>query len=142
MYTGPRRRSDNLTRKLRKQAGCWLRELREERGLSQRELAQKVGAEYYTLISQLEQGYGRIPPNRCLAWASALAVEPQVFVRRLMTYESQMGRRLPKCVAFDGYTLLLRVLDIRVLGCPSRLGNNTVRRRSNPNRGKRVGFPG
>jgi len=86
MCTSPRRRSHNLTRKLRKQAGCWLRELREKRGLSQRELAQKVGAEYYTLISQLEHGYGRIPPNRYLAWANALAVEPQVFVRRLMTY--------------------------------------------------------
>src|SRR5215470_9460298 len=86
MYASPRRRSYNLTRKLRKQAGCWLRELRENRGLSQRELAQKVGVEYYTLISQFEHGYGRIPPNRYLAWANALAVEPQAFVRELMTY--------------------------------------------------------
>jgi DNA-binding XRE family transcriptional regulator len=86
MYASPQRRSHNLTRKLRKQAGYWLRELRENRGLSQRELAQKVGVEYYTLISQLEHGYGRIPPNRYLAWANALAVEPQVFVRGLMTF--------------------------------------------------------
>jgi transcriptional regulator with XRE-family HTH domain len=98
MYTGPRRRSDNLTRKLHKQAGCWLRELREERGLSQRELAQKVGAEYYTLISQLAHGYGRIPPNRCLAWTNALAVEPQVFVRRLM-----MRRDLIRTGSWSGF---------------------------------------
>ena len=89
VYASPQR-SHNLTRKLRKLAGCWLRELRENRGLSQRELAQKVGAEYYTLISQLEHGYGRIPPNRYLAWADALAVEPQVFIRGLMIcYDSQ-----------------------------------------------------
>ena len=86
MYTSPRRRSHNLTRKLRKQVGCWLRELREKSGLSQRELAQEVGAEYYTLISQFEHRYGRIPSNRYLVWANPLAVEPQVFVRRLMTY--------------------------------------------------------
>ena len=86
MSTNSWPRSNKLTRNLRKQAGRWLRELREKRGLSQRELAQKVGAEYYTLISQLEHGYGCIPANRYLAWADALAIEPQVFVRRLMTF--------------------------------------------------------
>lgn len=84
MYTHPQRRSSKLTHKLRGQAGRWLRELREKRGLSQRELAQKVGAEYYTFISQLENGRGRIPPDRYLAWAKALGVDPPVFVRELM----------------------------------------------------------
>ena len=68
---------------LRKEAGRWLRELREKRGLSQRELAHKVGAEIYTLISQLEQGRGRIPPDRYLVWADALGIEPAELVRRL-----------------------------------------------------------
>jgi DNA-binding XRE family transcriptional regulator len=71
---------------LRKQAGRWLHELRENCGLSQSELAAKVGAEYYTFISQLETGRGRIPPDRYLVWASALNVEPQEFVRTLMSY--------------------------------------------------------
>ena len=70
----------------RKQAGRWLRELRENCGLSQRQLATKVGAEYYTIISQLEAGRGRIPPDRYLVWASALNVEPQEFVRILTSY--------------------------------------------------------
>jgi len=86
MYTHPRPRSSQLTQNLRKQAGRWLRELREKRGLSQRELARKVGAEYYTLISQLENGKGRVPPDRYLVWAKALGVEPPAFVRRLMLY--------------------------------------------------------
>ena len=71
---------------LRKQAGRWLRELRENCGLSQRQLAAKVGAKYYTSISQLEAGRGRIPPDRYLVWAAALNVEPQEFVRTLMCY--------------------------------------------------------
>jgi transcriptional regulator with XRE-family HTH domain len=86
MYTHPQRRSSKLTQKLRGQAGSWLRELREKRGLSQRELAQRVGAEYYTFISQLEHGRGRIPPDRYLVWAEALGVNPREFVRGLMSF--------------------------------------------------------
>jgi transcriptional regulator with XRE-family HTH domain len=80
------RRSTKLKQKLRLEAGRWLRELRERRGLSQRELAQSVGAEYYTFISQLERGRGRVPPERYLHWAHALGVEPREFVLRLMPY--------------------------------------------------------
>jgi len=86
MYSHPQRRSAKLTQKLRAQAGSWLRDLREKRGLSQRDFAQKVGAEYYTFISQLENGRGRIPPDRYLVWAEALGVEPREFVRELMSY--------------------------------------------------------
>jgi transcriptional regulator with XRE-family HTH domain len=86
MYTHPQRRSAKLTQQLRSQAGNWLRELREKRELSQRDLAEKVGAEYYTFISQLENGRGRIPPDRYLIWAEALGVPPRDFVRTLMSY--------------------------------------------------------
>ena len=86
MYTHPQRRSSELTQKLRNQAGVWLRELRERRGLSQRELADRVGAEYYTFISQLETGRGRIPPDRYLVWAHALGIDKREFVRTLMSY--------------------------------------------------------
>ena len=86
MYTHPQRRSSELTQKLRNQAGVWLRELREKRGLSQRELATRVGAEYYTFISQLETGRGRIPPDRYLIWAHALGIDKREFVRTLMSY--------------------------------------------------------
>lgn len=86
MYTHPQRLSSKLTKELRGNAGTWLRELRERRGLSQRDLAAKVGAEYYTFISQLETGRGRIPPDRYLAWADALEIAPREFVHRLMSY--------------------------------------------------------
>lgn len=86
MYSHPQRLSSKLTKELRNEAGLWLRELREKRGLSQRDLAAKVGAEYYTFISQLETGRGRIPPDRYLDWAKALEIAPQEFVHRLMSY--------------------------------------------------------
>ena len=86
MYTHPQRRASELTQKLRKQAGVWLRELREKRGLSQRELAARVGGEYYTFISQLESGRGRIPPDRYLSWAHAFEIDKREFARTLMSF--------------------------------------------------------
>jgi len=71
---------------LRRAAGGWLRKLREQRGISQRELAKLVGAEYYTFISQLETGRGRVPSDRYEVWAEALGVDPKLFVRTLMRY--------------------------------------------------------
>jgi transcriptional regulator with XRE-family HTH domain len=78
--------SAKLAQKLRTSGGHWLRELREKRGLTQRELCRKVGGEYPTFISQLENGKGRIPPDRYLVWAEALGVDPREFVRELMSY--------------------------------------------------------
>jgi transcriptional regulator with XRE-family HTH domain len=71
---------------LRKEAGRWLKGLRESRGLSQREVAEKTGTEYYTFVSQLETGRGRIPAEHYTLWAETLGVEPKVFVRTLMRY--------------------------------------------------------
>lgn len=86
MYSNPQKRSAADVQDLRKEGGRWLKELRETAGLSQRELAAKVGAEYYTFISQLETGRGRIPPDRYISWAQALGLAPRDFVRDLMRY--------------------------------------------------------
>jgi transcriptional regulator with XRE-family HTH domain len=86
MYLHQQRRQDSETQELRRAAGRWLRGLREARGLSQRELAERVGTEYYSFISQLETGRGRIPPDRYRVWAEALGVPPAAFVRDLMGY--------------------------------------------------------
>ena len=71
---------------LRKEAGAWLRARRIELGLSQRELAVRVNMEYYTFISQIEAGRGRIPPDRMLDWAEALEMDPKEFAIKLMKY--------------------------------------------------------
>lgn len=71
---------------LRREGGRWLREQRERADLSQRQLAAKVGAEYYTLVSQLETGRGRVAPDQYFIWAEALNISPQEFVRALIAF--------------------------------------------------------
>ena len=86
MYGNPQRRSASDVQDLRRDGGRWLKDQRERVGLSQRQLAELVGAEYYTFISQLETGRGRIPPDRYLAWARALRVDARDFVREVMRF--------------------------------------------------------
>ena len=71
---------------LRQQAGAWLRARRSELGLSQRELALRVNMEYYTFISQIEAGRGRIPAERMRDWSLALEMDPREFAITLMKY--------------------------------------------------------
>ncbi len=86
MYTHPQQAAVHDVQKLRREAGKWLKTLRMARNLTQRELAEKVGVEYYTFISQLEVGRGRIPPDRYEMWAQALGMEASEFVKQLMRF--------------------------------------------------------
>ncbi|GHA18353.1 transcriptional regulator [Devosia pacifica] len=87
MYAHPQQGKDNETvQELRREAGRWVRERREAARLSQRELAAAVGLEYYTFISQIESGRGRIPPDRYEAYARALKIDVRVFAKTLMRY--------------------------------------------------------
>src|ERR1700680_4933347 len=86
MYSNPQKVTSNDVAELRHEAGRCLKQLREARGLSQRQLAAAVGVEYYTFISQLECGHGRIPPDRYRIWANMLGVELKHFVQTLMQY--------------------------------------------------------
>jgi transcriptional regulator with XRE-family HTH domain len=82
-------------KRLRKQAGAWLKELRGRAGLSQVELAQALGLKYYTFISQVENGFGRVPTESLEAWARALGVDPSQFTRELLAYyEPELYRLL------------------------------------------------
>ncbi|MCK6441483.1 helix-turn-helix domain-containing protein [Elstera cyanobacteriorum] len=90
MYSHPQQGKSPETVELRKRVGVWLQTLREARGLSQRQLAVALGIDYYTFISQVESGRGRIPPDRYAAWAGALGVELKPFVRVLMRHYDPM----------------------------------------------------
>jgi len=79
-------REISSTSELRKKAGTWLRTRRCELGLSQRELAQRVNMDYYTFISQIEAGRGRVPADRLRDWSEALEMEPKKFAINLMRY--------------------------------------------------------
>jgi transcriptional regulator with XRE-family HTH domain len=79
---------------LRKQAGSWLKEMRKNAGLSQVELAQKLGLKYYTFISQVENGFGRVPSESMEAWALALGLVPGQFARHLLFFYDPTLHRL------------------------------------------------
>jgi len=81
-------------KQLRKQAGTWLKELRGRAGLSQIELAAKLGFKYYTFVSQVENGFGRVPTESMEAWARTLNVEPSEFARKLVSYYDPELHRL------------------------------------------------
>ena len=73
-------------KQLRKDAGSWLKELRGRAGLSQIELAEKLGLKYYTFVSQVENGFGRVPTDTMEVWAHALGADPTEFARKLVSY--------------------------------------------------------
>ena len=86
MYVNQAKLRPDAVQELRREGGRYVRELREAAGLSQRQLAAKIGGEFYTFVSQIETGRGRIPPNSYLAWAETLGIEPHAFVRALMRF--------------------------------------------------------
>jgi transcriptional regulator with XRE-family HTH domain len=82
-------------RQLRKQAGDWLKQRRAEAGLSQVDLAARLGLKYYTFISQVENGFSRVPTETMEAWATQLGLDPAVFAKHLLVYyEPELHRLL------------------------------------------------
>lgn len=82
-------------KQLRKQAGDWLKLRRADVGLSQADLAARLGLKYYTFISQVENGFSRVPTELIGAWAEQLGLEPRAFTRHLlMYYEPELYRLL------------------------------------------------
>ncbi|MDO9427134.1 MAG: helix-turn-helix transcriptional regulator [Methylobacterium sp.] len=71
---------------LRREGGRYVRELREAAGLTQRQLAALIKVEFYTFVSQIETGRGRIPPHSYQLWADALGVDVKDFVLDLMRF--------------------------------------------------------
>ena len=84
-----------LTKTLRREAGRWLKSAREAAGLTQAELAEKTGLRYYTFVSQVESGLGRLPIETQGAWAQALGLSPSDLARTLLAYyEPELYRLL------------------------------------------------
>lgn len=82
-------------KELRRQAGAWLKELRGRAGLSQLQLAERLNLKYYTFVSQVENGFGRVPTESMEAWARALGAEPPTFARQLLSfYDPELHRLL------------------------------------------------
>ena len=84
-------------KQLRKAAGRWLQEQRKKAGLSQIQLAELLGLKYYTFVSQVENGFGRVPSDSMEGWARALGLAPSGFARHLLSfYDPELHRLLFK----------------------------------------------
>lgn len=89
------RKAEPNARQLRKQAGDWLKQRRADAGLSQIDLAARLGLKYYTFISQVENGFSRVPTEAMAAWANELGLEPAAFAKHLLVYyEPELYRLL------------------------------------------------
>ena len=91
MYTHPQHGDLSLAAKneaahLRKEVGKKLKELRQDVELTQRDLADKVGMAYYTMISQIENGKTRVPPEAMEKYAEALKVPKPEFGKLLLRH--------------------------------------------------------
>lgn len=74
------------TLELKSKAGAYIKGLRKDAGLTQLELSKALGYDYYSFISQVEQGVARVPPDSYNAWAKALNVPVGDFVKTLLRY--------------------------------------------------------
>lgn len=72
----------------RKEGGAWLKRCRQEAGLTQKELADRVGFDYYTFISQIESGAGRVPDAAFAAYSRALNIPRDEFSEQMLRYYS------------------------------------------------------
>jgi transcriptional regulator with XRE-family HTH domain len=79
-------RAEAEPQRLRKDAGRWLKQQRQTAGLSQVQLSQQLGLKYYTFISQVENGFGRVPVSLMEQWARALNLDPTGFARQLVSF--------------------------------------------------------
>lgn len=83
------------TKEMRKQAGKWLSARREAAGITQAQLAEQVGYRYYTFVSQVEGGHGRVPSEHFQQWADCIGVPRQDFAKMLLRfYEPDVFRLL------------------------------------------------
>lgn len=88
----------------RREAGRWLKSLRERAGLTQADVATRLKLRYYTFVSQVEGGYGRVPPEQIASWAATLGVSPRSMARELMRHYDPETHRLLFDPAFDDGT--------------------------------------
>lgn len=79
-------RSSYHARIARANAGLRLKELRMAAGLTQRELAEQLNLKYYTFISQVENGQGRLPPNLWVKTARCLGVDVSEFSLEMLAF--------------------------------------------------------
>jgi transcriptional regulator with XRE-family HTH domain len=86
MYTEIHNLSEPEMRALRVEAGQLLKFLRERAGYSQRTFSSAIGLSNHMLVSQVERGLKRLPPDRIRTWAQVLGIEAFRLMQMLFRY--------------------------------------------------------
>jgi len=94
MYNTPMIGSGEHAQKLRKDAGKWLKSLREAANKTQMDVAKDVGYDYYTAVSQIELGKGRVAPDRYEVYAKSMGVDPSWFIINLIKFYDPFAYKL------------------------------------------------
>lgn len=79
-------KSTKEARILRAEGGDYIKRKRLEAGLTQRALAERLHLKYYTFISQLENGQGRLPPTLYVKTAKALGINVAEFALTMLSF--------------------------------------------------------
>jgi hypothetical protein len=86
MSTDTRRKNVRADLTKRQEFGRILASLRHAAQLTQHDLAKLVGQKYFTMISQVEGGRVRVPPDDTELWARVLGVDTQAFAKECVRY--------------------------------------------------------
>tara|TARA_Y100001934_G_C12161989_1_gene682417 strand:+ start:219 stop:587 length:369 start_codon:yes stop_codon:yes gene_type:complete len=78
--------SSLLSKRLRPKAGAYLQSLRKSAAMTQLDVAKALKVKYYTFVSQLEGGHGRLPPHHYVPLAKALGIDPAIFTKEMIRY--------------------------------------------------------
>jgi len=80
------RLNKNDAKRLRKEAGKFIRQRRLALDMTQKNLADALGLEFYTFVSSVETGANQVPPEAVCEWADALKIDRKEFAARLLAY--------------------------------------------------------
>ena len=75
-----------VTKKLRKTLGDRLKARRTKLKKTQKDVAEEVGFDYYTMVSQIESGAVRLPPDRITPYAKALKMPAAMLAGWMMQH--------------------------------------------------------
>lgn len=84
--TAQYRNSSTWSASMRKRAGAYIKALREESKQTQQDVAMKMGWTYYTMVSQIERGLSRIPPEDVVKMAAVLEVPAEELGKKVLYY--------------------------------------------------------
>lgn len=86
MYKQPYKQVPPQAKELRKKAGAWIARLRKKAGLTQRELAVHLGLNYYTYISQVENGDSTLASHHYEKCAKIFGMDCAEFGKEMLRY--------------------------------------------------------